>query len=214
MARPKFLSRNNDNAPVAKRKADDDNVAPKHVSVPHKAQALQDLIDDSSNARPHVLYLQSLGILPASFIAKAETSASPLWAGSTTSSSSYSSDSVSFAPQANNSALGFISYLGISPLTIRAVEAQHSAIIAEQVAIQAQAAVEDAIASKVSPTQLASITSTATQAQVAATDAQVVAEDAAEEVTTAITDAVDTANSDAAEAELEAAEDALDELNP
>ena len=114
MARPKFLSRNNDNAPVVKRKADDDNVAPKHVSVPHKAQALQDLIDDSSNARPHVLYLQSLGILPASFNAKAETSASPSWAGSTTSSSSYSFDSASFVPQANNSALGFISYLGIS----------------------------------------------------------------------------------------------------
>jgi hypothetical protein len=73
MARPKFLSRNNDNAPVAKRKTDDDNVAPKHVSTAHKAQALQDLIDDSSNARPHVSYLQSLGILPASFNAKPET---------------------------------------------------------------------------------------------------------------------------------------------
>ena len=82
MARPRFLSRNNDNAPaakrkaddynVAKRKADDDNVAPKHVSAAHKAQALQDLIDDDSNARPHVGYLQFLGILPTNFITKTE----------------------------------------------------------------------------------------------------------------------------------------------
>ena len=221
MARPRFLSRNNDNAPAAKRKADDDNVAkrkgddndaPKHVSAAHKAQALQDLLDDDSNARPHVGYLQFLGILPTNFIAKTEVAATPSWAGSTTSSDD-SSSSISFAPQASNPAFSFLAFLGVSAVTVRAVEAQHVAIIAEQVAIQAQAAVEEAIASNVSPTELAEIISTATQAQVAATDAQVVAEVVAEEVTTAIVEAVDTANADAekAAADLVTANAARDE---
>ena len=52
MARSRFLSRNNDHAPVAKKKADDENAALKHVPIAHKAQALQDLIGDSSKARP------------------------------------------------------------------------------------------------------------------------------------------------------------------
>ena len=87
MARPRFLSRNNQDAPVAKKKVEDDNAAPKHVSVAHKAQALQDLIDDDSNSRPHVGYLQFLGILPTNFLTKSEVAAAPSWAGSTSSSS-------------------------------------------------------------------------------------------------------------------------------
>ena len=142
MARPKFLGRNNDNnnAPVAKKPAANDNVIPKHVSTAHKADALQDLINDSDTPRPHVSYLQALGILPSSFSAKPEGSSSPSWAGATTSSSS-----VNFTPQANNPAISFLSFLGVSPKVIEAVQAQNVAIIAEQVAAQAQAAVENAI---------------------------------------------------------------------